>query len=346
MPIGAIIGAGTSLVGGLIGSSAAKAAAKTQAAAGQAVAGSIDKATGQAIQAGYDGITQANGAVDAGTAAANKYIGDAGTAQQGIYGNMTAGLQPYQAAGTYGLDKLQSTAGTFSFNPSDLENDPGYQFQLQQGQKALMASAAGRGMLQSGSLLKSMDNYSEGLAGTSYGNAYQRALTTFNTNQQGYQSLANLGQNANSQNLQAGSIYGGQLTSLAGLGANTNMQGAGLKSNVATQGNEYIGNTGLQGAEAAGQAILGGANATAAGQMGAANAWGSALNGVGNAAMTYGLGTMQSGGGGTSANPWAAATPMSPSAIQNPYSFSANPYGVTAPATPSIIGGGGVTPNG
>ena len=234
-------------------------------------------------------MTEANTAINAGTAEANTAITGAGTTQAGIYGNETAGLQPYQAAGVQALSNLQSTAGTFNFNPGDLSSDPGYEFQLAQGEKALQASAAGRGMLQSGSTLKAMDNYSQGLAGTEYQNAYNRALSTYQTNQQGYQSLANLGTTANSQNLQAGSTYGGQLTSLANLSANTNMQGAGLLANTATQGNQYVGSVGLQGAEAAGQDLMGAGTAQASGTMGTANAWSSALGGVGNAATNYGM---------------------------------------------------------
>jgi hypothetical protein len=283
------ISAGTSLIGGIIGSSAASRAAKAQAAAGQAAAGAVDKAAGQAIDAGYAGMGQANTAIDTGVGAANTAIGNAGTAQAGIYAGMTGGLQPYQAAGTYGLNKLQSTAGTFSFNPQELQNDPGYQFQLQQGMKALGNSQAARGMLQSGAALKATENYAQGLAGTSYQNAYNRALSTFNTNQQGYLSLAGLGTTANQQAIQAGGIYGGELTSLANLAANTNLQGAGLKSNVAMQGNEYIGNTGLQGAQMAGNFRTGAANAQAAGIMGGANAWSGALSGIGNAAMGAGM---------------------------------------------------------
>jgi hypothetical protein len=297
--LGAGISGVTSLIGGFMASSAAKKAAQQQKEAAAAAQKQIDYATGAAVDRGYAGIEQSNNAINTGRDAALKGIAETGTAQKGIYGDMTAGLDPYKAAGTYGLDQLQSKAGTFAFNPKDLENEPGYQFQLQQGMKALQNSAAGRGMLQSGAALKSAIGYEQGLAGTSYQNAYNRALSTFNTNQQGYQTLANLGQTANSQGIQAGGIYGGQLTSLAGLGSNANMQGASLLSNTALQGNEYIGNAQMSGARADADLITGAGNAQAAGTMGSANAWGGALNGVGNAAMMYGLSKMKNGGGGS-----------------------------------------------
>jgi hypothetical protein len=312
MPVlGAVIGGVTSIAGGIIGGGAAKAAAKTQAAAAQAVAGSVEKSTASAVDAGYKGIEQANSAVHSGLDASGKYIGDAGAAQKDIYGNLVAGLDPYKNAGLTGLDKMQSTAGTFAFNPSDLENDPGYKFQLAQGQKALANSAASKGMLMSGSALKSLDQYSQGLAGTSYQNAYNRALSTYQTNQAGYQSLANLGTNANSQAISAGGTYGGQLTSLANLGTSSQMQGASLLDNTAMQGNQYVGNIGLTGMEKAGDIRLGGANATAAGQVGQANAWNSALTGVAGALgplsnMQANPGPVSMPGGWSASNdPWA-----------------------------------------
>jgi hypothetical protein len=300
MPFGgALISAGTSILGGILGGGAASRAAKAQAAANTAAANQVEHAAQNAVDAGYAGITQANAAIGTGTTAANTAISNAGTAQQNIYNTETGTFQPYQAAGTQALSNLQATAGTFHApTAAEAAATPGYQFQLQQGEQALQSSAAGRGMLQSGSTLKAMDQYSQGLASTNYQNVYNNALSAYNTNQAGMQNLANLGMNANSQALSAGSTYGGQMTSLAGLSANTNMQGAGLLANVAQQGNQYVGNAGLQGATTAGNFTVGAGNASAAGTMGQANAWGSTLNSLGNLATTTNW-------GGTSFNPFA-----------------------------------------
>lgn len=310
MPVAAIIGAGTSIIGGLIGSSAASRAAKAQAAANTAAANQVEASAQNAVNAGYAGITQANAAIGTGTTAANTAISNAGTAQQNIYNAETGTFQPYQAAGTQALSNLQATAGTFHApTAAEAAATPGYQFQLQQGEQALQSSAAGRGMLQSGSTLKAMDQYSQGLASTNYQNVYNNALSAYNTNQAGMQNLASLGMTANSQALSAGSTYGGQLTSLAGLSANTNMQGAGLLANVAQQGNQYVGNVGLQGATTAGNYIVGAGNATAAGDIGTANAWNSTLGSLGKLAQTTNLGGFNPFGGGS----YVGANPNSPS---------------------------------
>jgi hypothetical protein len=62
-------------------------------------------------------------------------------------------------------------------------NDPGYQFRLQQGQKALERSAAARGALNTGGTLANTMDYSQGLASQEYQNAYNRALGEY---QMGY----------------------------------------------------------------------------------------------------------------------------------------------------------------
>jgi hypothetical protein len=287
-PLSAGIEGVTSLVGGLIGSSAASKAAAEQQASDKAAAAGVNTAT-TAGQAGIQtGITNADTAITNGTAAATQDIANAGTAQQGLYGTETSGLTPYQAAGTQGLSALQSTAGTFKApTAAEAAATPGYQFQLQQGEQAIQNSAAARGMLQSGGTAKSLDQFSQGLASTDYQNAYNNSLTAFNTNNATNQTLANLGTNANSQAISAGSTYGGQLTSLAGLGANTQLQGAGLTANANLQGNESSAQLGVQGATAAGQDLTNAGNAQAAGTVGSANAWSSALGGVAGAATNY-----------------------------------------------------------
>jgi len=63
----------------------------------------------------------------------------------------------------------------FQYTPQDLENDPGYQFQLSQGQKALDRSAASKGSYFSGDALRAAGDYATGLADQTYNQAYNRA---------------------------------------------------------------------------------------------------------------------------------------------------------------------------
>jgi hypothetical protein len=57
-----------------------------------------------------------------------------------------------------------------------LANDPGYQWRMDQGRKALEASAAARGGLFSGATGKALVDYGQGLASQEYDKAYGRAL--------------------------------------------------------------------------------------------------------------------------------------------------------------------------
>lgn len=54
-------------------------------------------------------------------------------------------------------------------------NEPGYQFRLDQGRKALEQSASGRGVLRTGGTLKDILGYGQNFASQEYGRVYDRA---------------------------------------------------------------------------------------------------------------------------------------------------------------------------
>ena len=61
-------------------------------------------------------------------------------------------------------------------------NEPGFQFRLDQGRKALEASAAGRGVLRSGGTLKDILGYGQNFASQEYGNVFNRAAQEYDMN--------------------------------------------------------------------------------------------------------------------------------------------------------------------
>lgn len=65
---------------------------------------------------------------------------------------------------------------------ADFQNDPGYQFRLEQGQKALERSAAAKGSATGGAAIKAAQRYGQDYASNEYGNVYGRALGTYQTN--------------------------------------------------------------------------------------------------------------------------------------------------------------------
>jgi hypothetical protein len=88
----------------------------------------------------------------------------------------------------FNTDQYAFNTDQYAFKPPTgqelLSQDPGYQFRLEQGRKALEASAANRGGLLSGGTLTGLEKFAQGLASQEYGNAYDRAL---GQNQMAYQ---------------------------------------------------------------------------------------------------------------------------------------------------------------
>jgi hypothetical protein len=201
--------AGATVVGSLIGAKASKSAASTQAAA----------------------------------------AGQASDLQREIFEQTRADQAPYREAGYNALANLQRTAGNvpgaFKFGAGDYQADPGYAFRLAEGQKALDRQAAARGGLISGGALKAAQRFGQEMGSQEFGNAYNRALTSYGTD------VARENQLYNRQ------------AALAGIGqTSTNL--------VGQAGQNYATNVG--------NLMTGGAAAQAAGQVGQANALTSGLS--------------------------------------------------------------------
>jgi hypothetical protein len=147
------------------------------------------------------------------------------------------GLGAPTDGGTYG-----SLMKPFDAQAFEQYKDPGYQFQLQQGQQALQNSQAAQNGVLSGAALKDLIGFNQGMANTAYQNAFGRYMT----------------QNDATYN---------RLSSLLGIGENA---AAG------------VGNTGAQVMSNVGNTLTSGAAAQAAGRVGQANALtGSINNGMG-----------------------------------------------------------------
>ena len=125
---------------------------------------------------------QASGAlnqgIQTGLGSYNQY---AGQGQNALNTNYAQALQPFQqnyGTATGGVNQLGNLLGLggASGNASalqSLQNTPGYQFQLQQGNNAVLANQAATGQLASGNTDLALQQYGQGLAGTTYQNAVQ-----------------------------------------------------------------------------------------------------------------------------------------------------------------------------
>jgi len=211
MTWGMVAIAGSSLISGAIGSSAASKASKAQTqAAAQADALQREMFNKQVeLQAPFR---------EAGLTAQNKLMSMLGL------------------SGTPGEAGYGKYAGDFTMQ--DFTTDPGYNFRLAEGNKALDRTAAARGGLLSGGAMKAAQRYGQEMGSQEYMNAFNRYQTNRANQLNPLQSLMGAGQT----------------------GANTLTTAAGqLGSDL-------------------GQNALGAGNARASGYIGQANALSSALS--------------------------------------------------------------------
>jgi len=178
---------------------------------------------------GSNSTDRAIGAQTSSANQANQFLGtqyDQAMAalKQSYDSQMGIGSQ-YNQAGLNALSSLAS--GDFANN---LSQDPGYQFRLEQGRKAIEGSAAARGSLNSGATLKALERYGQDYASNEYQNAYNRDY-------QRLSQVAGLGANANSNLMSASGQYGTNLASLLsgyGNAVSNNITGLG-NANAAAQ---------------------------------------------------------------------------------------------------------------
>lgn len=280
--LGPLIGAGTSIVGGIIGSRAAKKAAAEQKAAAQAAAARMDQATKDANDRqnemyrvnyaqvneqfgkdratletqlgenkareatadrrlveskaqGYDIYTQDRDVLRTGAAGADAQFQKDRAALEAGGKEGQAYLQPWQKAGTEALAEWQKGA-TAGFDQSKVQMDPGFEFRLQQGAKALQGSAAARGGVLSGAAQKSLARYSQDYSSGEYKNAYDRQYTSYSDRLANLSKISGAGQDA------AGKMADiGQTASrdVATLGTNQGILQRGYAGDIAGLGNDF-----------------------------------------------------------------------------------------------------------
>jgi hypothetical protein len=152
-----------------------------------------------------------------------------------------------------------------------MEGEPGYQFRLQEGQKALERSAAAKGGLLTGGTLKATERYGQEFASNEYSNVYNRSM-------QEYMNRFNI------SNIENTNLYN-RLSGVAGVGerAAGALTGAGLRSvEDRTQ-------TAMLGTERENQYSQNAALARASGYLTGGNLWGGAVQNIGQLVATKGL---------------------------------------------------------
>ena len=227
------------------------------------------------------GVTAATGLAGAAISssgaqsAANTQSAAAQQAEQRLqqnYQNTVASETPYQAAGLQGLNQLTNLLGPGGYlstpaNYQQYQQSPGYQFQLQQGEQALLDQQSALGGVAGGNTLKALTNYGQGAAATDYQQFVNNTMAQQNQLYGELGGLVNTGQ--------------GATTTVANAGQGTATQQANL--------------------------ITGAGSAQSAAQVAGANAFGSALTGGANSlSQNYLLSQLLNNGAGASGSNLAA----------------------------------------
>lgn len=246
--------------------------------------GSLAGMAGSVIN-GIQGASAAGKASDAlaeGATKSEAIVGQRVNNAQGEINNIFSGdttrAQPYLDVGSTSANALQNFLKTPFSAPTleDARNSPGYQFELQTGANAIDQNAAATGTLNSGNTGVALQKFGTGLADTTYGDLYNRALSTYNANLSGLVSGSQIGETATGQLGQEGTATAGQTANLQ-----------------------------LGGAEAQAEQNNNIAQARASGYLGKASAYSNMINGITNGIS----GIRLPGGGGSgsfddSSQPW------------------------------------------
>jgi hypothetical protein len=176
------------------------------------------------LQQGYDALSSTYGQ---GRDALTSGYGKAGDLYSNLLSSNTAGANAYgDASGANG-------AAGYARAQQNFQANPGYQFQMDQGQQALNRSHAAAGNLSSGNADTDTLKFSQGLANQSYG-GYLQGLSPYLAGQQ--QATAG------AANVDTG-LAGNLNQSFQGQGnaANANYTGQGASNAAATMNNYNVG---------------------------------------------------------------------------------------------------------
>lgn len=215
--LGDVLKVGGSIVGGILGSSASKKAAKAQE------------------QLSREGLALQERMFNRQIELQEPFRQSGLTAQNQIL--QLLGIGGDQAAPGYG-----SLAQPFGM--SQFQQDPGYAFRQSEGMKALERSAAARGGLLSGSTMKGIQRFGQDLASQEYQNAFNRYQVERANRLNPLQSLMGSGQSSANVLTGAAGQYGqagaNTLSNIGDIRASSYMGSANALSNALSDIGNYF----------------------------------------------------------------------------------------------------------
>lgn len=211
----AAVALGANAIGGLLGASSAKKAAKAQTQASREAMQMQERMFNQqmALQEPFR---------QAGLTGQNEYmrlLGLGGDPMSQGYGSLRSGFMPENY-----MEQM----------------DPGYSFRFQEGLKALQKSAAARGGFLSGKTLKDITGYGQEMASQEYQNAFNRYQDARAATLDPFARLAGLGSSASGAMADTAGNYGARqadlMTGIGNARASGYMGSANALSNALSSG--------------------------------------------------------------------------------------------------------------
>ena len=189
-------------------------------------------------------------------AGATRYAADIGArsqaeaiaAQREARDQQIALQEPYRQAGLTGQNRLMELLGlggntgaagygqySRDFGMQDFQQDPGYQFRLGEGLKAMSRQAGARGGLISGQTMKGLEDYRQASASQEYGNAFNRYQTNRSNQLAPLGSLMSSGQAAAAGQVGSQGNYGTNAANLMMTGGANQANAALMQGNIGAQ---------------------------------------------------------------------------------------------------------------
>ncbi|MBP7662283.1 MAG: hypothetical protein KA770_00240 [Shewanella sp.] len=234
---------GGSVIGNAIGSSGVGGSASTgQGLFGSLLSGDTFGTTAGSVLPNGIGPTQGTGVLGAAGRVSSSIGSNLGGLTSGAGGGSSFGgistlgsvLGGFQQDSALKKQKQQLLAAQGqqlgnleNLNPKDVQNDPGYQFNLEQGQQGLNRALGAQGGLFSGNALKAASEYNQNFANNYYNQAYQRQANKVGAQNDIYGNTGNI--NANATMASSNNI---NQTLANALGANVGNYNGGQMSNA------------------------------------------------------------------------------------------------------------------
>jgi hypothetical protein len=170
---------------------------------------------------------------------------DATAAQQAQFNQTRADQAPFREAGYRSLTRLEQLLGqggdagaadygmlTRRYTGADLLADPGYQFEMQQGNQAIERAANAQGRNYSGATLKALQRFGQGLASTKFADGFNRDRVQRNDLFNQLSGVSGTGQVATNQVGAAGQSFANNVGALAMQGANVRAASGVNQANI------------------------------------------------------------------------------------------------------------------